>query len=70
MPVPFWIDTLSCPVKPESATEQAIALMCETYTNVDKVLVFDTYLEAMNDKEMTDFEQALRIVCTGWTRRL
>jgi hypothetical protein len=68
--VPFWIDTLSCPVEPESATEQAIALMRETYTNADKVLVFDSYLEAVNSKDMTDFEQAFRIVCTGWTRRL
>lgn len=69
-PVPFWIDTLSCPVEPDSATEQAIALMRDTYANADKVLVLDSYLESMNSQDMTDFEQALRIICTGWTRRL
>jgi hypothetical protein len=69
-PTPFWIDTLSCPVEPESATEQAIALMRETYAGADKVLVIDSYLETFDSKGMTDFEQALRITCTGWTRRL
>lgn len=68
--VAFWIDTLSCPVEPESATEQAIALMRETYANADKVLVLDSYLESVNSQGMTGFEKALRIVCTGWTRRL
>jgi hypothetical protein len=69
-PTSFWIDTLSCPVEPESATDQAIALMRETYADAEKVLVIDSYLEMMESKGMTDFEQALRIICTGWTRRL
>ena len=69
-PVAFWIDTLSCPVAPESATDQAIALMRETYAEADKVLVLDSYLESLKWKEMTVFECALRITCTGWTKRL
>ena len=71
MPVPFWIDTLSCPVAPHAARNQAISLMRETYRNADKVLVFDSYLESTTDAvDRTDFEQALRIICSGWTRRL
>ena len=68
--VAFWIDTLSCPVEPESAINQAIALMRETYADAEKVLVLDSYLEGVNYEGMTVFERALRITCTGWTRRL
>jgi hypothetical protein len=68
--VAFWIDTISCPVEPDSATDQAIALMRETYAHAEKVLVLDQYLENVKYRGMTEFEQCLRIVCTGWTRRL
>ena len=68
--VPFWIDTLSCPLEPEGAIDQAIALMRETYADAEKVLVLDSYLEGINYEGMTVFERALRITCTGWTRRL
>jgi len=68
--IAFWIDTLSCPVEPESATNQAIALMRETYADAEKVLVLDSYLEGVNYEGMAAFECALRIAYTGWTRRL
>lgn len=68
-PVPFWIDTLSCPTEPEEATSLAIVQMRNTYSGADKVLVLDSYLN-MDTARMSDAEMLLRIFCSGWTRRL
>lgn len=32
--------------------------------------MLDQYLENVKNRDMTEFEQCLRIVCTGWARRL
>jgi len=68
-PVPFWVDTLSCPTEPDEATSLAIIQMRNTYKNADKVLVLDTYLEE-EVEGMSTIERLLRIICSGWTTRL
>jgi hypothetical protein len=76
-PVSFWLDTISCPVENEKASERAkkaydlaIAFMRRTYSDADKVLVLDQYILSLESKSMSDMEQLLRILCCGWTRRL
>jgi hypothetical protein len=69
-PVPFWIDTISCPVKPEEATDLAIMLMRNTYADAHKVLLLDSFIQRGTCSGISDVEIALRIVSSGWTRRL
>ena len=68
-PIPFWVDTICCPVEPEEATNMAIVQMRKTYLAADKVLVLDSYIE-VTDRTAADVERILRILCCGWTRRL
>lgn len=67
--VPFWIDTLSCPVAPKEDTDRAIALMRETYSDAEKVLVLNSYL--LNRKRPALYLEVLALmVSSSWTRRL
>ena len=68
-PVPFWIDTLSCPTEPKEARSLAIIQMRNTYSRADKVLVLDSYLD-VESVGMSNAEILLRILCSGWTTRL
>lgn len=68
-PVPFWVDTLSCPTKPEEATSLAIVQMRNTYSDADKVLVLDSYID-VEAASSSDTEILLRILCSAWTTRL
>lgn len=68
-PIPFWVDTLSCPTEPDEATSLAIIEMRNTYRNADKVLVLDSYLE-QDVEGMSTVECLLRIICSAWTTRL
>jgi len=69
-PVPFWIDTICCPVAPRSARDMAIVLMRKTYLDADKVLVLDNYLRGHSLQGTSKFEPIVRIFCSGWTQRL
>jgi hypothetical protein len=69
-PMPFWIDTLSCPTAPEEATDLAITLMRKTYSEADKVLVLDSYLLGGSIENASDAQIALEMLCSGWARRL
>ena len=72
--VPFWIDTICCPLQPQSAQDTAIILMRDTYHKADKVLVLDQYLTRTHidagESRMTDYEMLVRISCSTWMRRL
>ena len=68
-PVPFWIDTLSCPTKPKEARSLAIIQMRNTYSRADKVLILDSYLD-VESRGTSDAEILLRILCSAWTTRL
>ncbi|KAK4942189.1 hypothetical protein LTR10_018081 [Elasticomyces elasticus] len=67
--VPFWIDTLSVPVKPPTARSSAISKMRETYQKAAKVLVLDAELMSL-DIFVPPLELALRVACAGWANRL
>jgi hypothetical protein len=69
-PVPYWIDTISCPTEPDEATQLAITLMRKTYRAADKVLVLDADLLAVEAKTLQPVEKLLRIVSSLWTQRL
>ncbi|RDL30357.1 Uncharacterized protein BP5553_10235 [Venustampulla echinocandica] len=68
--IPFWIDTLCCPVEPYSARAQAISLMRKTYQGADKVLVIDSYLQAQSISLLSTTEILMMIHCSKWNRRL
>jgi hypothetical protein len=67
--VPFWLDTLSCPVSPEEALDLAISMMRETYTNAEKVLVVNSHLV---DREQPGLgmEILCLILSSSWSRKL
>jgi hypothetical protein len=68
-PVPFWVDTISCPTSPAEATSLAIIEMRNTYRLADKVVVLDTYFN-LPSHLLTPNEMLLRILCSAWTTRL
>jgi hypothetical protein len=67
--IPFWLDTLSCPVVPEEATDLAISMMRETYADADAVLVLNNHLLYRKKPEL-GLEVLAMILATSWTRRL
>lgn len=69
-PIPFWIDTISCPTKPDEATNLAIVLMRSTYADADIVLLLDSFIQSGSCSRTSDVELALRILSSGWIRRL
>ena len=74
-PVPFWIDTLCCPIGPPLAQALALERMAITYKNADKVLVIDSSLDSVllpgEEPGQESFAEALlRIFATPWLRRL
>ena len=68
--VPFWIDTICCPVTTQEARSLAIISMHKTYSEASKVLVLDAYLRRTEVNGMSDMEVLLRIICSPWTCRL
>ena len=74
-PVPFWIDTICCPLQPPEAYKIAMGRMTNTYENADKVLVLDSSLQDIplpgNDSRKDSFEECLiRVFASPWMRRL
>ena len=70
MIVPFWMDTICCPVTTQEARSLAIISMHKTYSEASKVLVLDAYLRRTEMKGLSDLEVLLRIICSPWTCRL
>ncbi|KAK0510793.1 hypothetical protein JMJ35_007225 [Cladonia borealis] len=68
--VPFWMDTICCPVTNQEARSLAIISMHKTYSEASKVLVLDAYLRRTEMKGLADREILLRIICSPWTCRL
>ena len=66
----LWIDTLCCPVEPGKAKNTALASMKKTYLEATRVLVLDTSLRIHCSTTMDPVEACIRIVSSGWTRRL
>jgi hypothetical protein len=69
-PIPFWIDTLCCPVGPKEAKKLAIPKMRYTYGEADQVLVLDRRLRRLNCLPKTILELSIIIDSSVWTSRL
>ena len=67
----FWIDTLCIPVDPKfkALRKVAIARLAATFRQARQVLVLDADLQRCS-KHCSRTELAIRIVCSGWMRRL
>ena len=66
----LWCDTLCCPVAPKTAKDRALTYMRKTYENATHVLVLDTSLQRYNSVSLSPEEICVRIIASGWMRRL
>lgn len=66
----LWCDTLCCPVELGKAKSIALEQMKTTYLEAFRVLVLDRSLHVYDLKAMNTEELGLRILNSGWTRRL
>jgi hypothetical protein len=70
--VALWIDTLCIPVALNLREQRlrAIGLLAKTYRDAAATLVLDRELEIINSRQVPLLELGLRILCSGWVRRL
>lgn len=66
----LWCDTLCCPVELGKAKSIALEHMKTTYVEAFRVLVLDRSLHVYDLKTMDTEELCLRILNSGWSRRL
>lgn len=66
--IPFWMDTLCVPLKPEDR-RVAIQGMKGVYQEAEKVIVLDTFLESCQLSTNT-VENLMKIRCSSWMQRL
>lgn len=65
----IWIDTLCVPVEDGPAKRHVLQKLVEIYSNAVAILVLDEDLQE-TDSSASDEEQIMRIVFSGWMRRL
>ncbi|SJL16205.1 uncharacterized protein ARMOST_19724 [Armillaria ostoyae] len=74
LPIAFWMDTLCIPVHPSELAKRyrkkAIQLLGKTFHEATAVLVLDGELEIVQSATVTFLELGLRILCSGWAKRL
>ena len=72
LPVALWLDTLCIPVDPSAKAyrKKAIQLLGKTFNEADAVLVLDRELEIVESATASFLELGLRILCSGWMKRL
>ncbi|KAL0564500.1 hypothetical protein V5O48_017544 [Marasmius crinis-equi] len=68
----LWMDTLCIPVDPSKLAyrKKAIKLLGETFHKATAVLILDRELEIVQCATATFLELGLRILCSGWVKRL
>lgn len=66
----LWCDTLCCPVDPGEAKNMALTHMKKVYMEATRVLVLDASLQMYDLKTMDTVEACIRILSSGWMRRL
>ncbi|KAL0580018.1 hypothetical protein V5O48_002021 [Marasmius crinis-equi] len=68
----FWMDTLCVPVDPSKLAyrRKAIKLLGETFHKATAVLILDRELEILQCAAATFLELGMRILCSGWVKRL
>ncbi|KAI6143762.1 hypothetical protein BKA82DRAFT_3919954, partial [Pisolithus tinctorius] len=66
------LDTLCIPVEPSARAycKKAIQLLGKTFNEADAVLVLDRELEIVKSAAASFLELGLRILCSGWMKRL
>lgn len=69
-PMPFWMDTLCCPLEPKESRRTAIMRMRSTYERASKVLVLDRNLCSLSTRGISKLEQLMQIYRTTWMTRL
>lgn len=71
-PAAFWMDTLCIPVyqNAKAYRKKAIQLLGETFRNATAVLILDRELEIVESATAPFIELVLRILCSGWVKRL
>ena len=69
-PVPFWIDTICCPLTPKEARKLAIVSMRHTYSKAEAVIVLEANLEKLTSTSLWEPELAFHIASSTWTTRL
>lgn len=69
-PIPFWIDTLCCPVEPIEAKNLAISKMRYYYGRADQVLVLDRRLRRLNCLSKSLLELSVIVDSSAWASRL
>lgn len=68
--MPFWMDTMCLPVKPQHVRQQAIANMDEAFKHATAVLVLDKYLRTIDSHQISTAEMIARIAASNWTLRM
>ncbi|KAF2670015.1 hypothetical protein BT63DRAFT_423984, partial [Microthyrium microscopicum] len=68
--MPFWLDTICCPVEDNKYQDKAIGLMRRTYENARAVLVLDAALQVNKHRQLLDGDVLLRIFSCRWNSRL
>ncbi|MCJ1451181.1 hypothetical protein MMC28_001516 [Mycoblastus sanguinarius] len=66
----LWCDTLCCPLRPTEAKNLALTQMKRTYLEATRVLVLDSSLRLCNSEKMDAEEICMRLLSSGWIRRL
>ena len=69
-PIPFWMDTLCCPLQPKEMRREAIMKMSATYRQASHVLVIDRNLWFLDSSRLSRLEIMMRIYRTTWMTRL
>jgi hypothetical protein len=68
--VPFWMDTLCCPILPKESRRAAILKMAKTYERASCVLVIDRGLTMIDARELSNLEILMHVFRTTWMQRL
>lgn len=68
-PIGFWMDTLCVPVKDDEARKQAIARMRDIYQCADRVLVLDSWVQAL-PRSADIIEKTCRLYLSNWQNLL
>lgn len=69
-PMPFWIDTICVPIKPEHMRIRAMNRLRRPYQDAKHVLVLDSYLYTQDSASLSCLEILARVLCCIWSRRL
>lgn len=68
--LPFWLDTICVPTKPENMRIRAMNRLRKPYQEAKHVLVLDSYLYNHKAADLPALEIWARVLCCSWSRRL